>query len=96
MHNLFLNVWMRRMARAYRYTAAVGSPGGLDTGVFILPGLNDGLFDVVDNFAPANQYLATDATTKLQIRGSNFGSNASYLEVLTRLIRPVSGTALFS
>jgi len=95
-HQLFSNVWLRRMARAYRYTAAIGSAGGLDTGVYILPALNDGLFDYVDNYAPANQYLATDATTKLQIRGSTWGSTASYLEVLTRLLRPVSGAALFS
>lgn len=95
-HNLFINVWQRRMARALGYTAAIGSAGGLDTGVFFLPGLNDALFDKYENFGPANQYLATDATTKLQIRGSTFGSTASYLEVLTRLIRPVSGAALFS
>ena len=95
-HNLFLNVWQRRMARAFGYTAAIGAAGGLDTGVFVLPSLNDGLFDRRENFAPANQYLATDATTKLQIRGTNFGSLASYLEVLTRLVRPVSGAALFS
>jgi hypothetical protein len=50
----------------------------------------------VENYGPANQYLPTDATTKLQIRGSTWGSNSSYLEVLTRMIRPVSGTALFS
>lgn len=96
LHQLFLNVFQRRMARAYGYTAAIGSAGGLDTGVFILPGLNDTMFDKMENFAPANQYLATDATTKLQIRGATWGSGASYLEVLTRLIRPVSGAALFS
>lgn len=95
-HNLYTHVWQRRMARALRYTAAIGAPGGLDVGVFILPGLNDGLFDQIDNFAPANQYLATDATTKLQIRGSTFGSGAAFLEVITRLVRPVSGAALFS
>ncbi len=57
---------------------------------------NFGLFDRVENFEPAGQYLPTDSTTKLQIRGSTFGSGASYLEVLTRMIRPVSGAALFN
>jgi hypothetical protein len=95
-HALSLNDLQRWMARFYRYTAAVGSAGGLDTGVFVLGPWLDGMFDRVENFIPANQYLPTDATTKLQIRGSTFGTNASYLEVLTRMIRPVSGTALFS
>jgi hypothetical protein len=54
------------------------------------------LFDRRFNFAPAGQYLATDATTKLQIRGSTFASGSSILQVLTRNIRPVSGAALFS
>jgi hypothetical protein len=55
-----------------------------------------GLFDRMENFQPAGQYLPTDSTTKLQIRGSTFGSGASYLEVITRMIRPVSGAALFN
>ena len=95
-HALSTNDFQRWMARFYRYTAAVGTAGGLDTGAFVLGPWLDGMFDRVENFIPANQYLPTDATTKLQIRGSTFGTNASYLEVLTRMIRPVSGTALFS
>jgi hypothetical protein len=96
-HNLYVNVWLRTTARHFRYTAAVGSPGGLDTGVFILPMLTD-LFDKAENFSPANQYLATDATTKLQVRGSTFGNTGpvGFMEVLTRLVRPVSGAALFA
>ena len=95
-HALSTNDFQRWMARFYRFTAAVGSAGGLDTGVFVLGPWLNGMFDRVENFGPANQYLPTDATTKLQIRGSTFGTGASYLEVLTRMIRPVSGTALFS
>jgi hypothetical protein len=67
----------------------------LDTGVFTLPWLH-GLFDNQENFGPANQYLPTDATTKLQIRGSTWGSTVGFVEVITRLIRPVSGAALFA
>jgi hypothetical protein len=56
------------------------------------------LFDEAVNFGPANQYIPTDATTKLQVRGSTWGSTGTvqYLEVYSRLIRPVSGAALFS
>lgn len=88
--------WGRWMARSYGYKSAANeSAGGLDNGVYILPFLDD-LFDAEVNFGPANQYLATDATTKLQIRGSTWGSGALKLQVTTRLLRPVSGAALFS
>jgi len=56
----------------------------------------NGLFDTNVNFGAANQYLPTDATTKLQVRGSTFGSGSTNLQVLSRLIRPVSGAALYA
>ena len=86
------------MSRFYNLTsisAQAGNPGNLDAGVFAQFQLS-ALFDDNTNFAPANQYLPTDATTKLQVRGSTFGSSSSYLEVVTRMIRPVSGAALFA
>jgi hypothetical protein len=97
---LTTNVFQREFARFYRLTAGINTAttnlaGGIDLGVFPLWML-DSLFDRAENFAPASQYLPTDATTKLQIRGSTFGSSASYLEVYTRAIRPVSGAALFA
>lgn len=95
-HALHASKWERDMARFYGYDrAAAEAAGGLDTGVYVMYHLN-GLFDHFDNFAPASQYLPTDATTKLQIRGSNFGSGAAYLEVFTRMVRPSSGAALFA
>lgn len=95
-HALHTNKWIRDMARFYSYDrAAAEAAGGLDNGVFVMYQLG-GLFDHWDNFAPASQYLPTDATTKLQIRGSDFGSGASYLEVFTRMVRPNSGAALFA
>jgi hypothetical protein len=92
---LTLNYWQHELGRFYQYKAATGSAGGLDTGVFPLHQLVS-LFDEAANFGPANQYLPTDATTKLQIRGSTWGASASYLEVYTRAIRPSSGAALFA
>jgi hypothetical protein len=85
----------RDIARFYNYWAAFESARG---------GANRGrprhslyqLFDIQANYGPANQYLPTDATTKLQIRGSTWGSGAANLEVLTRMVRPVSGAALFA
>jgi hypothetical protein len=107
-HALNVGDWQRGMARVYGYRNAIGpaasgvatttpntNAAALDVGVFVLY-QNFGLFDRMENFAPAGQYLPTDSTTKLQIRGSTFGTNASYLEVLTRMIRPVSGAALFN
>lgn len=95
-HALSLTDWQRNMGRFYGYTATTfDSAGGLDTGVFVLYQLN-GVFDRRDNFAPPWQYLPTDATTKLQIRGSTWGASSSYLEVYTRMVRPVNGQSLFT
>lgn len=88
--------WLKKMARFYNYDrAAAEAAGGLDTGVFVLYQLN-GVFDEQCNFATPSQILPTDATTKLQVRGSVWGASASYLEVYTRLIKPSSGAALFN
>jgi hypothetical protein len=88
-------VWPRMMSRFYDYPNAFEAAGGLDNGVFVLTPLAY-LFDRTYNFSPANQYLPTDATTKLQIRGSIWGNGSNFLEVITRMIRPVSGAALFN
>jgi hypothetical protein len=96
--NMSLNFWQRQLARGYGYYGGVSlAPlaGALDRGVFPLF-QQIGVFDKVDNYMPPSQWLATDATTKLQIRGSTFGATAGTLEVLTRNVRPNNGTALFS
>ena len=96
--NLSLNFWQRALARFYGYYSGVSlnpAAAQLDRGVFPM-WQQVALFDKVDNYAPPSQWLATDATTKLQIRGSTFGTTAGTLEVLTRNVRPVSGPALFS
>jgi hypothetical protein len=85
----------RDISRYYNLYAAFEAAGGLDNGVVPMIFLFQ-LFDMFNNFGPANQYLPTDATTKLQIRGSTWGSGSSFLEVLTRMLRPVSGAALFA
>jgi hypothetical protein len=94
-HSVPLTYYVNRMARFYRYNATVETAGGLDNGVFPLLWLKV-LLDRMENFMPASQYLPTDATTKLQIRGATFGSGAAVLQVFTRAIRPVSGAALFA
>lgn len=96
--NLSLNVWQRALSRFFGLISGSSlkpTAGALDQGVFPL-WLQVALFDKVENYAPPSQWLATDATTKLQIRGSTFGTSAGQLEVLTRNVRPVSGPALFS
>ena len=102
-HALSINDWQRWIARFYGFEAAIGAPATsptlsrLDAGVYPMFMLS-ALFDEAVNFGPANQYIPTDATTKLQVRGSTWGSTGTvqYLEVYSRLIRPVSGAALFS
>ena len=94
-HALETAQWIRGMSRFYGYPNAVETAKGLDNGVFPLFQLAQ-LFDTSANFGVAGQYLPTDATTKLQIRGSTWGGSASYLEVVTRIVRPTSGATLFA
>jgi len=95
------NDLQRAIARFYNLTRGAVSvtpiAGRLDAGVFPLF-MFFALFDECLNFGPANQYLATDATTKLQVRGSNWGSTNTnqVLQVHTRLVRPVTGAALYA
>lgn len=88
-------VWPREMARFYGYRFTYESANGLDNGVYTFTQMV-GLGTKAENFLTSNQYLPTDATTKLQVRGSTWGAHAKYLEVLVRIVRPVSGAALFS
>ena len=76
-------------------TGTTVTSGSMPAAVFPMFMLG-GLFDSNGNYSPANQYLATDATTKLQIRGSQWGSSSGNLQVVSRMIRPVSGAALFA
>lgn len=87
--------WPRTMARFYGYVYTYTTARGLDNGVYTLTEMV-GLLDEATNFGTSNQYLPTDSTTKLQVRGSTFGSGSKFFEVLVRIIRPVSGAALYS
>jgi len=69
--------------------------GGLDTGVYVLPYLNNGRGKQTSD-GPRDQYLPTLDSTLLQIRGTSFGAGASTLEVYTNEIKPVSAAALYA
>lgn len=88
-------VWPREMARFFDYKKTYETATGLDNGVYTFTQMVGLMTDAI-NFGTSNQYLPTDATTKLQVRGSTWGAHAKYLEVLVRIIRPQSGAALFS
>jgi len=95
-----LNDLQRAISRFYNYPGAVTAAptaGRLDNGVFPLFTFC-ALTDAVDNWTMANQYLPTDATTKLQIRNSTWGTTATnqVLQIHTRLVRPVTGAALYA
>jgi hypothetical protein len=103
------DAWVRWIARFYGLYSGINNfAGGLSstTGSSVTGGkipagvfpmfIFAGLFDSANNFGPANQYLPTDATTKLQIRGATFGAASSVLQATSRMIRPVSGAALFA
>lgn len=66
---------------------------GLDTGVYVWYDLSNQA-GMVTNWGDANQYLATVASTKVQLVGA-FGGSANSLTVLQRTIKPSSGAALY-
>jgi hypothetical protein len=94
------DVWSREMARFFNlwngYSAQAGAPGSLDNGVFTMSPYWRGVFDTAANFDVANQYLATEAGTKVQVRDSVWGSASSFLEVDVRILSPESGMSLYA
>jgi hypothetical protein len=88
------HTWWSDMSDVYGIvTSTRDVVGGLDTGVYVWYDL-DSQAARVNNWGDANQYLATAASTKLQLVGS-FGGGASSLVVLQRTIKPVTGAALY-
>lgn len=94
------DMWSREMARFFNlwngYSAQAGAPGALDNGVFTLAPFLRGVFDHAENFDVANQYLATEAGTKVQVRDSVWGSASQYVEVDVRIVSPESGQSLYA
>ena len=94
------DMWSREMARFFGlwngYSAQAGNPGYLDNGVFTMTPYWRGVFDTSVNFDLANQMLATEAGTKVQVRDSVWGAASSFLEVDVRILSPESGQTLFA
>lgn len=94
------NMWIREMSRFFNLTngisAQAGNPGYLDAAVFTFGPYINSLFDKNENFSLANQNLATEPGTKLQVRDSIWGSASSFLEVDVRVISPESGATLYN
>ena len=94
------DMWLREMARYYSLFGGVstvaGNPGLVDQGTFTFGPFFQGTFDEASNFSVMNQALATEAGTKLQVRGSVWGASSSFLECDVRVIRPQSGATLYA
>jgi hypothetical protein len=93
------DMWLREVSRFYGLnngvSAVAGNPGYLDAGVFTFGPYFCSVFDKADNYAPPDQWLATQAGTKLQVKGSVFGNASSFFEVDVRTVRPKSGATLY-
>jgi hypothetical protein len=88
------HTWWSDMADTFGLTGGTRDvAGGLDTGVYVWYDLANQPGKAT-NWTDANQFLATAASTKLQLVGS-FGGGASSLVVLQRTIKPISGAALY-
>lgn len=85
------STWQTNMSRQFQFGADIDTPGGLDTGVFVIP-----FYALAEGQAIANarrsQYLPTLDTSLLQLRGTSFGANGSTLEIITNSVQPVSPT----
>lgn len=72
------DLWRHLMARWFGYTGAVGTGGGLDAGVFVVPFNRD--FGLNPGGELGNAYLPTTPGTRLEFQGSM--AAAGSLEVL--------------
>jgi hypothetical protein len=87
--------WHSEMERFYGLgRGSLDTAGNQDTGVYTW---HDLMIQTgkVTNWGPADQFLPTVASTKVQLVGA-WGASASTLTVLQRTIKPVSGAALYS
>lgn len=88
------HTWLAEMGDRYGLTGTTyDTAGTLDTGVKVLYDL-DSQPGQVTNWGPADQYLSTLPTTKVQVVGA-FGGSAGSLVCLERTIKPSSGSALY-
>lgn len=89
------DVWKASMAAWFGLTGALDSPGGLYTGVYVLPWrLLAGGTGANANASHA-QYLATLDTTNLVFHGLNFGAAGS-LQVVTDTVSTPQAAYLYS
>jgi len=71
-------LWQDEMSRSYGYSNAIDTPGGLDTGVFIV-NFNRGTFTNGVGSESTKGYLDTDGGDPLAINGSFPSSSTLYL-----------------
>ena len=71
-------LWQDEMSRAYGYGNAIDTPGGLDTGVFIV-NFNKGTFAKGVGAESVDGYLDTDGGDPLALNGSFASSSTLYL-----------------
>jgi len=71
----------------------VDGPMGFDNGVRFFPYFME--FGDINPTYPRSQYQVTGDATLTQIRGVSFGAGVGTMEILSNLIRPASGQALY-
>lgn len=97
MFYLTKNEWEDTMAKQFNFTAASKDVAqGLDTGVYVIPfhALAGGVAGDPSN--SRSQLLPTVDASQLQIRGTQFGANASTLQILTNSIIPTDAATLYA
>lgn len=81
--------WKHLMVRQFGYTAAIDTPGGRDSGVYVLP------FNTDWGLKPGQEgrydYLPVSAGTSLRFDGVIGGSGSHKLETLVEYVNPPGG-----
>jgi hypothetical protein len=81
------DLWRHMMAQDYGYGAAVDTPGGRDSGVYVLPFNHD--FGLKPGAETRRGYLPTSSAARLEVQGTSGG--AGTLVVLTNDVAPGNG-----
>lgn len=83
------SLWIRKLERAYGYTATVNTANGRDYGTFTLPFITDG--GLKAGAEARYRYLSVSAADTLGIRGTVGGSGTHKLTTMVGFVRPPGG-----
>jgi hypothetical protein len=89
-YNRAKSLWRRKMIESYGYKAAIDTPGGRDSGVYVLPYHTD--WGLMPGQEGRYAYLPVSAGTSIVWDGNVGGSGNHKLETMVNYINPPGGS----